>query len=367
MTIRNVALVFGGGSIGHDMSVRYAKTVYDALDKNRYSPILVGVAPDGKWWLQENTKEFPLHVDLSGAQLIFFPGGGGKALVHRCNGDNRTCHVNVVFQISPHGGSEGLLETAQVPFVGSRGPAAAICNDKQVTKRILRDAGLPIARSLALAAREEVKFQFAQEALCSQSLFVKPASLHSSIGVSKVTSESEFQGAVDLAFSYDSKVIVEEYVQARELECAVLQDTEGPGNLFCSWPSEIIPIDEHAFFTSQAKVDGKGIMVKAKAELDKSEADRVRALSCEAFRVIGCEALARVDFFMRQNGELLINEVGNAPVLSSNSMFSRMMEESGIPYKDLVQRLLENAIRRSERARAVGSRTGGLRARANDP
>lgn len=367
MTIANVALVFGGGSIGHDMSIRYAQSVYDALDKTRYSPILVGVARDGKWWLQEKTKEFPLHVDLSGAQLIFFPGGGGKALVHRCNGDNTTCHVNVVLQISPYGGSEGLLETAQVPFVGSRGPATAICSDKQVIKRILRDAGLPIARSLALMARQEVKFQFAQEALCSHSLFVKPATLHSSIGVSKVTCESEFHAAVDLAFSYDSKVIVEEYVQARELECAVLQDAERPSDLFCSSPSEIIPTDENAFFTSQAKVDGKGIMVKAKAELDQSDADRVRALSCEAFRAIGCEAFARVDFLMRRNGELLINEVGTNPILTSSSMFSKMMEESGISYKDLVQRLLDDAIKRAERARAVRSRTGGLRARADGP
>lgn len=367
MTIPTVALVFGGGSIGHDMSIKYAQSVYDAVDKKRYSPILVGVARDGKWWLQENTKQFPLHVDFSGAQLIFFPGGGGKALVHRRNGDHRTCHVNVVFQISPYGGSEGLLETAQVPFVGSRGPASAICSDKQIIKRILRDAGLPIARSLALLAPEEVKFQFAQEALCSQSLFVKPASLHSSIGVSKVTCESEFQTAVDLAFSYDSKVIVEEYVHARELECAVLQEAERPSDLICSSPSEIIPIGEHAFFTSQAKVDGRGIVVKPKAELDESEADRVRALSREAFRVIGCEALARVDFLMRLNGELLINEVGTAPILSSSSMFSKMMEESGIPYKELIQRLLEDAIKRSERARAVRSRAGGLRARADRP
>lgn len=347
MTILNVALISGVD----DFSMRSARSIYDALDRKRYSPILVAVARDGKWWLQENTKQFPLNVDSSGTQLIFLPGGRGKALVHRCNEDGKICRVNVVFSMSI-GGLVGVLEAAQVPFVGSRGAARVICNDKQITKRILRDAGLPIARSLALMSREEVKFQFAQEAVCSHSLFVKPARLHSSIGVSKVTCESQFQAAVDLAFSYDSQVLVEEYVQARELECAILQDIERPKKLLCSWPSEIIPTDERAFFTSQAKTDGKGVMVKMKAELDEAEADRVRALSCEAFRAMGCEALARVDLFMRPNGELLINEVGPAPTLGPHSMYSRMMEEAGIRYNVLVQRLLEDAIKRSEQATA---------------
>ncbi|MDA9436913.1 hypothetical protein XH88_34985 [Bradyrhizobium sp. CCBAU 51627] len=201
-----------------------------------------------------------------------------------------------------------------------------------------------------LTTKEEVKFQFAQEALGSPSLFVKPATLYNSMGVSKVTCETEFEAAVDLAFRYDSKVLVEEYVQARELECAVLPDIDQPSKLLCSWPSEIIP-DEHAFYTAQAKLDEKGVVLKTKAELDDAEADRVRSLSCEAFRVIGCEAMARVDFFMRPNAELLINEVGVYPALGPSSAFPRMMKESGIPYKVLIQRLLEDAIKRSERAK----------------
>ncbi|MGY4327421.1 D-alanine-D-alanine ligase [Bradyrhizobium sp. LB7.2] len=248
----NVALLFGGGSLGHDISVRAARSVYDTLDKKRFHPILVGVARDGKWWLQENAKEFPLQVKSSGAQLTFLPGGGGKAIVHQCSAKHGICHVDVAFPIPPYACSS-LLEALQVPFVGSRGPAPAICNDKHITKRILRDAGLPIARSLAVTGREEVKFRFAQEALCSRSLFVKPASLYNSIGVSKVTCESEFQAAVELAFTYDGKVLIEECVQARELECAVLADVDRPSKLLCSWPSEIIAV-EHPFFTAQAKL-----------------------------------------------------------------------------------------------------------------
>ncbi|MCK1478321.1 D-alanine--D-alanine ligase [Bradyrhizobium sp. 197] len=350
MAVLNVALLFGGESLGHDMSMSIARSVYEALDTKRHSPILVGVAPDGRWWLQEDTKEFPSYVNSSGAQLTLLPAGGGKAIVH---GQEylRTCDIDVAFPISPCGGA-GLLEAAQVPFVGSRGPAPAICSDKQITKRVLRDAGLPIVKYLALTAREEVKFQFAQEALCSCSLFVKPARIYNSIGVSKVTCESEFLTAVDLAFSYDSKVLVEECVQARELECAVLQDVERPRELSCSWPSEIIS-DGQGFYTAQAKLDEKGVVFKTRAELDEATAHRVRSLSCEAFKVIGCEGLARVDIFMRPNGELLVNEVGNAPALGPGSAFSRMMEGSGMGYKVLVQRLLEDAIRRSERPRAI--------------
>jgi len=357
MAIPNVGLIFGGRSAEHDQSIKSARSVYEALDRKRCSPVLVGVARDGKWWLQENTTEFPSHVHSSGAQITFLPGGGGQLLVYRSEEDHRMSHLDVVFPLlhGPFGEDgvlQGVLETAQVPFVGSQVLASAICMDKQFTKRILREAGLPIARSLVLLAREEVKLQFAQERLCSRCLFVKPASLGSSIGVSKVTCESEFQVAVDLASTFGSKILVEEYVQARELECAVFQDAERPTELLSSWPSEIIPTDQHTFFTQQAKIDGQGVIFKTKAEVAETVADRVRTLSCEAFRVLGCEALARVDFFMRPNGELLINEVNTMPSVARSSMFPKMMEESGIPYELLVQRLLEHAIKRSERARA---------------
>ncbi|GLR92183.1 D-alanine--D-alanine ligase [Bradyrhizobium iriomotense] len=357
MTMLNVALIFGGRSVGHDVTIKSAQAIYGALDRKRNSPILVGIAEDGKWWLQESMNEFPLHVEPSGSQITFLPGAGGKALVHRSNKDDKIIQIDVVLPIMPEGILQGVLETAQVPFVGSRMPAPAICMDKQITKRILRDAGLPIARYLALTDREEVEFQCAQETLCSRSLFVKPATLHDSIGASKVTCESEFRTAVDLAFSCDSKVLVEEYVEARELVAAVLQDVEQTTRLNCSWPGEFILSDEHGFLSYQAKFSGRGVTFKAKAELGEAVADRVRALSCEAFRVIGCEALARVDFFMRQNGELLINEVG-LPSLTPYATFSRIMEASGIPYSDLVQRLFEDAIKHSARARTAYTEHG---------
>lgn len=353
MTILNVGLIFGGRPAEHDVSVKSARLVYEALDRKHYFPILFGVAQDGKWWLQENADDFPSGVDASGGQIVFLPGAQGQAVVRRQKGEDRICHVDVVFPFLWDGLLQGILETAQVPFIGSRLPVPAITLNKQITKRILRDAGLPIARSLLLTSREEVKFQLAQEALCSSSLFVKPTSLHSSIGVSKVTCESEFQAAVDLAFSYGRNVLVEEYVQARELECAILQDAERPSKLLCSWPSEIILADRDAFFTYEAKIGSSGVIIKTKAELEGAVADRVRDLACEAFGVIGCEGLARVDFLMRSDGELLINEVCAVPNLTPNSMFSRMMEGSGIPYNVLVQRLFEDAIRRSGRAGAV--------------
>ncbi|MCK1604775.1 D-alanine--D-alanine ligase [Bradyrhizobium sp. 166] len=343
----NVALIFGGRPAEHDVSVRSARSVYKALDRKRYLPIPIGVARDGKWWLQENADDLPSEVDTSGGQIVFLPGGRGQAIVRRYKDDDGICQVNVVFPALWDGLLQGILETAQVPFIGSRLPVPAICLNKQMTKRILRDAGLPVARSLLLTSREEMTFHLAQEALCSSSLFVKPTSLHSSIGVSKVTCESEFQAAVDLAFSYGSKVLVEENVEGRELECAILQDAERPGKLLCSWPGEIILADRHAFFTYEAKIGGNGVTVKTKAELDPAVADRARGLACEAFRVIGCEGLARVDFLMRSDGELLINEVCAVPNLTPASMFSRMMEGSGIPYNVLVQRLFEDAIRRS--------------------
>ncbi|PCK77181.1 D-alanine--D-alanine ligase family protein [Rhizobium sophoriradicis] len=356
MTILNVAFVFGGRSAEHDVSIMSAQQIYETLDRTRYNPMLVGVSRDGKWWLHEDAKQFPVHLESSGAQIAFLPGGHGKALIHRRGGSYTLCQVDAVFPMlhgpfCEDGVLQGVLETAQVPFVGSQVLASAICMDKEIFKRILRDAGLPTPRSLILLRGAELKFQVAQKAVHSSSLFVKPASLGSSIGVSKVTHETEFQSAIDLAFSYDSKVLVEEYVQAREFECAVLQDAERPSKLLSSWPSEIIPADHHAFYTYQAKyIDPKGAIFRMKADIDEAVADRVRELSCEAFRVTGCEALARVDFFMRPDGELLINEVNTIPSFGPANMFAKMMEESGIAYKVLLQRLLEHAIKRSERA-----------------
>ncbi|MCK1624135.1 hypothetical protein IVA98_13355 [Bradyrhizobium sp. 160] len=351
MTLLNVALVFGGGPVEHEISMTSAKTVYEGLDKKRYRPILVGVARDGKWWLQKNSKDFPSHVESSGAQLMFVPGSGGDALVYGVGGDVTTVHVDVVFPISPYFCS-AVLEAAQVAFVGSRGPAPWICFDKQIAKQTLLGAGLPTPRFLVLIAGESVTFRGAQEALCSQTLFVKPATLHSSIGVSKVTCESEFQAAVQLAFSYDGKILVEEHVQARELECGILQKPGPPNDLLCSWPSEIIPVDASSFFTSQAKQDGDGVRIKIKSELHEADVDRVRALSRAAFRATGCEAMARVDVFMRPDGELLVNEIGSAPLLRPSSMFARMMEESGVAYASLLDTLLDNAIIRAKRAQS---------------
>lgn len=349
MTILNVALIFGGPCAERDVSMMSARSIYEALDRECYNRILVGVAQDGKWWLQGNAGEFPSEVDTSGAQIVFLPGGGGKVLVHGGDREDKICHVDVVFPVIWNGLLQGVLETAGVPFLGSRMPTPAITRHKHITKRVLRDAGLPVARSLELTSREEMKFDFAQHVLSSRLLFVKPTSLHSSIGVSKVNRQSEFQAAVDLAFSYGSRVLVEEYVQARELECAILQETDRAGELLCSWPCEIIPT-QNSFFTYHAKIEQKGVTVRTKAEIDEAVADRARALSRKAFAVMGCEALARVDLFMRPNGELLINEVGSVPALAPSSMFSRMMEESGVRYNVLVHRLLENAIKRSERA-----------------
>lgn len=352
MTLLNVALIFGGRAAEHEMSIKSAKSIYGVLDRARYNLLLIGAAQDGTWWLHEDTGQFPTQVGSSGAQLAFVPGGAGKALVQRCDKTVSICHVDVVFPVLWNGLLQGVLETAGVPFLGSRMPAPAITPHKHLTKRILRDAGVPIAQFMDLTSRGEVTFQYVQEALSSRWLFVKPASFHSSIGVSKVTCDSEFQTAVDLAFSYGSRVVIEEYVDARELECAILQDSDRLDELFCSWPSEIIPTGPNAFFTYRAKMEGNGITTRTKAEIDEAVADRARELSRKAFRAIGCEALARVDLFMRPNGELLVNEVGSVPALGPSNMFSRMMEESGMRYNVLVQKLFEDAISRSERAKA---------------
>jgi D-alanine-D-alanine ligase len=349
-----VALLFGGRSAEHDVSVMSARNVFRALDPARYDTVPIGITRSGVWrlCLLEGGK-FPVAVPESGPRVALVPGGAGRlAILSETDGaaPDLSRSVDVVFPVlhgpfGEDGTIQGAAEIASAPYVGSGVLGSAAAMDKDAAKRLMRDGGLPIARFLSFVQGDAPTFD-AVVAELGRPIFVKPARLGSSVGISKAGTEQEFAQAVAEAFRHDRKILVEEYVRGREIECGVLEGEDG--SLTASPPGEIVPSNRHGFYTYEAKyLDEEGAAIKVPADLPPEVGDKVRKLSIEAFRALGCEGLARIDFFLREDGKLIINEVNTMPGFTNISMYPKVMEALGISYPELVDRLIRHALARA--------------------
>jgi D-alanine-D-alanine ligase len=355
MTTRlRVALLFGGRSAEHDVSVLSAGNVFRALDPEHYEVIPIAITRDGTWLLSASDDGgFPAAVPESGHRVVLLPGGRGRMLVIDEEDElaaPRWSSVDVIFPVlhgpfGEDGTVQGAAELAGVPYVGSDVLSSALAMDKDAAKRLLREAGLPIARFRAFTADEQPSFDSIVEEL-GRPVFVKPARLGSSVGVGKAASPDEFDAAVKEAFRHDRKILVEEYVPGREIECGVLESGDGP--VLVSVPGEIVPTNRHSFYTYEAKyLDAEGAEVKVPADLPVEIAAELRELSLRAFRTLGCAGLARIDFFLCDDGKILVNELNTLPGFTSISMYPKVLAASGVPYPDLVRRLIDHALRRA--------------------
>ncbi|MCL2193327.1 MAG: D-alanine--D-alanine ligase [Treponema sp.] len=342
-----VGILFGGKSAEHEVSLQSAGNVYDAIDKNSFEPVLIGIEKSGKWRLAGDA----VSLLDSGGTVALLPENGGELYGLPLDSATST-QVDVVFPIlhgpfGEDGTVQGLLKLADVPFVGSGVLGSAVGMDKDVMKRLFRDAGIPVGKFLCFRSHETPSFAEVEAALGSP-VFVKPANMGSSVGISKVHDATEFSTAIKDAFRYDTKIIVEEYIRGREIECAVL----GNDNPAASVPGEVVP--SHDFYSYDAKyLDENGAALEIPARLDAQTASLVQGLSVKAFQVLGCEGLARVDFFLREDGEVLINEINTMPGFTKISMYPKLWEASGIGYTELIGRLISLAIERHERERAL--------------
>jgi D-alanine-D-alanine ligase len=349
-----VALLFGGRSAEHDVSVMSARNVFRALDPARYETVPIGITRSGAWLLSSfEGGAFPTAVPESGPRVALVPGGAGRlAILPETDGAapdlSRT--VDVVFPVlhgpfGEDGTVQGAAEIAGVPYVGSGVLGSAMAMDKDVAKRLMRDGGLPIARFLTFSRGDAPAFD-ALVAELGRPVFVKPARLGSSVGISKAATRQEFAQAIAEAFQHDHKILVEEFVPGREIECGVLEGEDG--SLTASLPGEIVPSNRHGFYTYEAKyLDEEGAAIKVPADLPPAVSEKVRSLSIEAFRALGCEGLARIDFFLREDGKLLVNEVNTLPGFTNISMYPKVMEALGISYAELVDRLIRHALKRA--------------------
>lgn len=361
-----VGIIFGGRSGEHEVSVRSARGILNALDPARFEAVPIGIDRSGGWQLIE--PRALLESDTASCAAVVGEGGlvpvTGAATdlsrVDRSQGDVAELQgrfgVDVFFPIvhgtlGEDGALQGLLEMAGAPYVGCGVLGSAVGMDKDVSKRLLRDAGLPVVDFLVARAdrshlpdvEREVRTQLGFPC------FVKPANLGSSVGVVKVREASELSAALAEAFRYDRKVLIERGIDAREVETAVL-DGRPP---VVSLPGEIVP--RHEFYSYEAKyLDPNGAELLVPAPLSAEQTREVQALSLRVFEVLELEGLSRVDFFLdRSSGKWFVNEVNTLPGFTEVSMYARMWQETGLGYRELLTRLIELGLARFEARRAL--------------
>lgn len=362
-----VGVLFGGESAEHEVSLQSAQNVVAALDPERYEPVLIGIDRRGAWHLADRSRFVldasdprSIHLPPAEESLALAPGRRAELVPSR-SGDPLP-PLDVVFPVlhgpmGEDGTVQGLLRLAHLPFVGPGVLGSAVGMDKDVAKRLLRDAGIAVAPFLTVRrGGEPVSWSQATAELGSP-LFIKPANMGSSVGVSKAASEVEFERALESAFSYDTKILLEQSVTGRELECAVLGNERPEASV----PGEVAP--RHEFYSYEAKyLDGEGADLRIPAELEPEVAARVRELSIDVFRTLCCEGMARVDVFLTTaasdawgEGELVVNEINTIPGFTRISMYPKLWEATGVPYPELIDRLIGLAIERHERDRALAS------------
>jgi D-alanine-D-alanine ligase len=332
--------------------------VADAIDKNKYNPILIGIDNTGKWFLcdtqnflldAEDPKRIRLNAGRAEAALIPQSGGSVLNLLEAKTGAT----IDVAFPIlhgpfGEDGTAQGLLKLANLPFVGSGVLGSAIGMDKDVMKRLLRDAGIPVGKFMAVKSHEEVPpFDTITRAL-GLPFFVKPANMGSSVGVSKVRGESEYMDALKEAFAFDVKIIIEEFIKGREIECAVLGNEDPKPSV----PGEVIPARE--FYSYDAKyIDECGAALEIPAKINARTTRLIQDLAVKTFKTLECAGLGRVDFFLKDNGSVLVNEINTMPGFTRISMYPKLWEAGGVSYAALIDRLIELAFSRFENERKL--------------
>jgi D-alanine-D-alanine ligase len=312
--VTRVVVLQGGRSSEHDVSLASAESVVVALRKRGHDVETIELARGASWLPDAATA-----AALSGADVVF-------PVLHGPFGED--------------GSVQGLLELAGVPYVGAGITASALCMDKDLFKSVLRDQEIPVTRNITLRRGESAANPFGYP------VFVKPARLGSSVGISKAHDENELEHAVELAYEHDEKVLVEEFVAGTEVEVGVL----GNHHPTVSLPGQIV-VTSKEWYDYSAKYDEGQMELRVPPKISSAQVARARELALRAFVAAECEGMARVDMFVREDGEVLVNELNTIPGFTSTSVYAKLFEASGVAYGDLLEQLLALAIERHERRR----------------
>jgi D-alanine-D-alanine ligase len=350
-----VAVVYGGRSSEHGISVVSAGSVIAALDPERYEVVPIGITPAGGWVLTEGEPATMRIIDRQVPEVdkgtaVALPGeptASGLVVLDPGAGTQVLAGVDVVFPVlhgrfGEDGTIQGLLELAGVPYVGPGVFASAAAMDKEFTKKLLRAEGLDVGEFAVLRHGDDVSAADLQH--LGLPVFVKPARAGSSVGITKVSAWADLPAALEFAFAHDSKVLVEAAVSGREIECGVLEDAAGRPE--ASLPAEIRLVRGHDWYDFEAKYLDDACEFDIPPNLPADVIAQVQDRACRAFTALDCAGLARVDFFLGGDGGVIVNEVNTMPGFTPISMFPRMWAASGVDYPTLVDRLIAAALRR---------------------
>jgi len=336
-----VGVLYGGRSVEHDVSLLSAKNILQNIDTNKFEIYLLAIDKEGKWYLCNDINEpinsgAPLSVILDAREPYFIA-------------EEEQVSLDVIFPIlhgtdGEDGSVQGLLQTLNIAYVGSGVLGSAAAMDKLLAKRVLQSAGLPVADFEAFQhhERQSIDFQKLADHL-GLPFIIKPANLGSSVGVSKISSEENFEEALDYAFKYDKSILIEEFIDGREVECAIL----GNKNPLASVAGEVVLSSKYDFYSFTAKYeDPDSAEITVPADLPDSVHDDIKGLCLKAYDILNCQDLARVDLFVKANGTVFINEINTLPGFTNISMYPSLIQHAGISYQELITRLIEMARQR---------------------
>ncbi|WP_436516013.1 D-alanine--D-alanine ligase family protein [Ekhidna sp. To15] len=338
--MKNLLVLCGGQSAEHRISIRSAMNILKALDHSKYHITLIGISQKGHWRLVK-VEELGDEIVLQGEPITICPGeeecfySNGKSLGH----------FDVIFPIlhGPNGEDgtvQGLFSLLNIPFVGPGVLGSAVSMDKDVTKRLLRDSGIKVANWILIIKGAHIPDYEQVKSSLGSVVFVKPANMGSSVGVHRVTNPKEWNAAVSDALKYDRKVLVEESVSGRELECAVLGN-ENPK------ASGVGEVRSGNFYSYEEKYDSSSdAEIDIPAQIDSKFLPELQQTAVRAYEALDCQGMSRVDMFLTDKGEVLVNEVNTIPGFTSISMYPKLWEEAGLSYSDLLDKLVELAIER---------------------
>lgn len=347
---KKVAILYGGRSVEHGVSVNSARNIYEYIDKERFEPLTIGITKTGQWHLTNGvTKDIEQGKALG---LILDAQHPGFMLLS--SGDRMK--ADIIFPVlhgtdGEDGSIQGLIRAMDIPMVGTGVLGSSISMNKIVAKKLLKAADLPVTRFLAYHYTEqgEISFNDVKKEL-GLPFMVKSASLGSSVGVSKVKNEADFDKAIAEAFRYDDSLLIEEFITGREIECAIL----GNNPPEASNPGEIVINKKYEFYTFDAKyVDPEAVRIDVPADLPKKPAEKIREVCVKAYQALHCEDFSRVDLFLTEDGSIYINEINTIPGFTNSSMYPMMWKERGVSFTDLISKLLDLAEERYDRSKRI--------------
>jgi len=340
---KRISLIFAGRSSEHEVSINSAKNIFKALDRSIFDIFLLGISKQGTWYLVPENKLNDLESindsDMKNFQAVSLISYQGSPYIFNMATNEKVafdCAFPIIHGTNGEDGTlQGLFKMLNVPFVGCGVLGSALCMDKEYMKITMTAAGIDNSGFVVIRKHAPQTFSEIKEKLGAP-FFIKPANAGSSVGVHKIKSETDFAEKLKNAFLYDHKIIAEEFIQGREIECSVMGPNRSPQ---AATPGELIV--KHEFYSYEAKyLDDNGAEIVIPAKLTEAEIEKIRTLAVKAYQVLNCEGMARVDFFLKTSGEIIVNEINTLPGFTKISMYPMMWQARGLQYSELITKLI---------------------------